>query len=77
MLSSILKSERAILVNIAIMRAFGRLQELADTHRDLARKIEELEKKYDTQFKVVFDAIRELMTPTKLPAIKKVKGFQL
>jgi len=45
------------------MRAFVRLQEMIATHRDLARKLETLEKKYDAQFKVVFDAIRELMTP--------------
>ena len=63
MLSSILRSERAVQVNIEIMRAFVRLREMIATHRDLARKLEALEKKYDAQFKVVFDAIRELMTP--------------
>lgn len=61
MLSSVLKSERAIQVNIAIIRAFVRLRALFATHRDLARKLEELERKYDKQFRVVFDAIRELM----------------
>lgn len=78
MLSSVLKSERAIQVNIAIMRAFGQLRNLLATHRDLARKLEELEKKYDTQFKVVFDAIRELMKPPpkpKPPRVLHVKGF--
>jgi ORF6N domain len=63
MLSSVLRSERAVQVNIEIMRAFVRLREMIATHKDLARKLEALEKKYDAQFKVVFDAIRELMTP--------------
>jgi hypothetical protein len=63
MLSSVLKSKRAVQVNIDIMRAFVRLRELLATHKDLARKLEELEKKYDAQFRVVFRAIRELMTP--------------
>jgi hypothetical protein len=63
MLSSVLHSRRAIDVNIAIMRAFVHLRELLATHRDLARKLEELERKYDGKFAVVFDAIRELMTP--------------
>ncbi len=63
MLSSVLKSERAIKVNIQIMRAFVKLREMIATHKDLAKKLEELEKKYDAQFRVVFDAIRELMVP--------------
>jgi hypothetical protein len=63
MLSSVLRSKRAIHVNVEIMRAFVRLRQLLATHADLARKLEQLEKKYDAQFKVVFDAIRELMTP--------------
>jgi hypothetical protein len=63
MLSSVLRSERAVLVNIEIMRAFVRLRQLLSSHVDLARKIEELEKRYDSQFKAVFDAIRELMRP--------------
>ena len=63
MLSSVLRSKRAIQVNVEIMRAFVRLRRLLASHKDLARKIEELEKKYDTQFKAVFDAIRELMRP--------------
>jgi hypothetical protein len=61
MLSSVLNSERAIQVNIAIMRAFVKLRELLITNKDMARKLEELEKKYDSQFKVVFEAIRQLM----------------
>ena len=63
MLSSVLNSERAVKVNIEIMRAFVRLRQLLATHADLARKLEALEKKYDAQFKVVFDAIRQLMAP--------------
>ncbi len=68
MLSSILNSERAIKVNIEIMRTFVRLRRLLASHAELARKLEALEKKYDAQFKVVFDAIRELM---KAPESKK------
>ena len=67
MLSSVLRSKRAVQVNIAIMRTFVRLREMLLSNADLARKLNALEKKYDTQFKVVFDAIRELMTPPKLP----------
>lgn len=61
MLSSVLHSERAIQVNIAIMRAFVRLRELISSNKVLARRLAELEKKYDAQFRVVFEAIRELM----------------
>jgi hypothetical protein len=68
MLSSVLNSERAINVNIEIMRAFVRLRRMLASHADLARKLEALEKKYDAQFKVVFEAIRELMKP---PETKK------
>ncbi len=63
MLSSVLNSERAIEVKILIIRAFVKLREMLATHKDLAKKLEEMEKKYDAQFKVVFDAIRELMKP--------------
>ena len=63
MLSSVLRSDRAVAVNIEIMRAFVRMRQILASHADLARKLEALEKKYDTQFKVVFDAIRELMAP--------------
>jgi hypothetical protein len=65
MLSSVLRSKRAVQVNIEIMRAFVRLRELLATHADLARRLDELEKKYDKQFAVVFDAIWQLMTPPK------------
>jgi hypothetical protein len=70
MLSGLLNSPRAIAVNIEIMRAFVRLRQLIATHADLSRKLAALEKKYDSQFKIVFDAIRELMTPIT-PADKK------
>lgn len=63
MLSSVLNSDRAIAVNIEIMRAFVRLREMLASNADLARRVDELEKKYDSQFKAVFHAIRELMTP--------------
>jgi len=61
MLSSVLRSKRAVQVNIEIMRAFVRLRRMLASHADLARKLADLEKKYDTQFKLVFDAIRQLM----------------
>jgi ORF6N domain len=63
MLSSVLRSKRAVRVNIEIMRAFVRLRRLLTTNKELARKLDLLEKKYDAQFKVVFDAIRGLMIP--------------
>ncbi len=63
MLSSVLRSKRAVLVNVEIMRAFVRLRQMLASHAELARKLANLEKKYDAQFKVVFDAIRQLMTP--------------
>ena len=73
MLSGILNSHRAIDVNIAIMRTFVQLRLLMSTHTDLAQKLKSLESKYDAQFKVVFDAIRELMSDKKLP--KREIGF--
>jgi len=73
MLSTVLNSERAIQVNIAIMRTFIKLREIMATHKDLARKIDDIEKKYDAQFKVVFDAIRRLLTTPEKP--KKRIGF--
>jgi hypothetical protein len=63
MLSSVLRSSRAVQVNIAIMRTFVRLREMLLSNAELARKLAALENKYDAQFKVVFDAIRELMLP--------------
>ncbi|MGD9577231.1 MAG: ORF6N domain-containing protein [Syntrophorhabdus sp.] len=67
MLSSVLNSDRAIAVNIEIMRAFVKLREMVASHKVLAKKLEELEKKYDAQFKVVFDAIHALLEPPKKP----------
>src|SRR5213595_3549625 len=67
MLSSVLRSAHAVEVNIAIMRTFVQLREMLLSNADLARKLGALEKKYDAQFKVVFHAIRELMTPTEPP----------
>lgn len=74
MLSSVLKSKRAVRVNIEIMRAFVRLREILSTNVELARKLNQLEQKYDAQFKVVFDAIRQLMTPPAEPPPKRI-GF--
>ena len=74
MLSSVLKSKRAIQVNIQIMRAFIKLKEMLSTHKDLKQKIEEMEKKYDYQFKIVFDAIKQLLEPPIEP--KGKIGFQ-
>ncbi len=65
MLSSVLNSKRAIQVNIQIMRTFTKIREMLATHKELRLKIEEMEKKYDAQFKVVFDAIKQLMEPPK------------
>jgi phage regulator Rha-like protein len=73
MLSSVLSSEQAILVNIQIMRTFTRLREILATHGELKLKIEEMEKKYDGQFRVVFEAIRQLMAPPVKP--RKKIGF--
>lgn len=75
MLSSVLKSKRAIQVNIAIMDTFVRLRQMIFSHKDLVRKINEMEKRYDHQFKIVFDAIRELMIPPT-PKMKKL-GFKV
>jgi hypothetical protein len=74
MLSSILRSKRAVQVNIEIMRAFVRLRRILASNSDLAKKLNALEKKYDTQFKAVFDAIRQLMTPNLPP--KRPIGFR-
>jgi len=75
MLSSVLRSKRAVQVNIDIMRAFVRLREILATHKELTGKLDELEKKYDKQFAIVFEAIRELMQPPEKP--KKQIGFQV
>lgn len=73
MLSTVLRSKRAIAVNIAIMRTFVRMRRLIMSNKELVRRLDEMEKKYDAQFSIVFDAIRELMKP----AVKQVNqiGF--
>ena len=73
MLSGVLQSDRAIEMNIMIMRAFVHLREIIFTNKNLAKKLNDMENKYDSQFKIVFDAIRQLMTPPAKP--KKRIGF--
>ena len=73
MLSSVLNSERAFRVNIQIMRTFTKLREMLASHKDLQKKIDEMEKKYDHQFKIVFDVLRQLLE-TPEPKKKKI-GF--
>jgi ORF6N domain len=73
MLSSVLRSRRAVRVNVEIMRAFVRLRRWLVTHEDLARRLDTLEKKYDSQFRGVFEAIRQLMLPSEPP--RKQIGF--
>ena len=73
MLSSVLKSDRAVQVNVEIMRAFVRLRDLVGHNREMTKRLNDLESKYDRQFKVVFDAIRELMAPP--PAPRRRIGF--
>jgi hypothetical protein len=74
MLSGVLKSERAIKVNIQIMITFTKLREIAATYKDIQRKIEAIEKKYDGQFKVVFTALKKLMDPSPAKPKRKI-GF--
>jgi len=73
MLSSVLNSERAIQVNIQIMRAFAEIRLMLQSHKELWMKIEEMEKKYDQKFKIVFDHLRKLIQPSERP--KKHIGF--
>jgi hypothetical protein len=74
MLSGVLHSDRAIHANVEIMRTFVRLRKLLVTNDALAEKLDILEKRYDKQFKLVFDAIREIMTPTQPPPPRRI-GF--
>lgn len=74
MLSTVLRSRRAVMVNIEIMRAFVRLRQMLASHADLSRKFDAIEKKYDAQFKTVFDAIRALMKPPDLKQRRTI-GF--
>jgi hypothetical protein len=73
MLSSVLRSKRAVLVNVEIMRAFVRLRQMLAAHADLQRRLDDLEAKYDAKFKIVFEAIRQLMEPPAKP--RKPIGF--
>ena len=73
MLSSILRSKRAVQVNIQIMRAFNQLRKMLVTHKDLKHKIETMEKKYDEQFRIVFEAITQLIEEDEKP--KKKVGY--
>lgn len=75
MLSSVLNSDRAINVNIQIMRSFTKLMEMLATHKDLQQKIEQMEKKYDKQFAIVFEAIKKLLIEEEKP--QKQIGFDL
>ena len=75
MLSSVLNSDRAIEVNILIVRAFVRLRRMISSHKDLLNKLDEMERKYDEQFRIVFEAIGQLMTPLDKP--NKRIGFEV
>lgn len=75
MLSSVLRSKRAVHVNIQIMRAFVKLRQMLSSHAELSQKLQELERKYDAQFRVVFDAIRSLMAEPEKP--KRKIGFEV
>ena len=75
MLSSVLRSQQAVIVNIQIMRAFLKLRNLISSHEELLRKVELMEKKYDSQFQIVFEAIKQLMKPVVKP-MRKI-GFRI
>jgi hypothetical protein len=75
MLSSVLRSQRAIMVNIAIMRAFVRLRQLIDANRDLVKRIDSMEEKYDQKFKLVFEAIKELIREENQP--REMIGYKI
>lgn len=75
MLSSVLRSKRAIQVNVTIMRAFVRLREMMESNKELASKLDAMEQKYDNQFAVVFQAIRKLMQPAQTATSRQI-GFR-
>ena len=75
MLSSVLRSERAVEINIEVMRAFVKLRQLVTSNAELTTRLNNLEQKYDSQFKVVFDAIRQLMSETTQVPQKRRIGF--
>jgi hypothetical protein len=74
MLSSVLRSSRAVQVNVEIMRAFVQVRQMLETHQDLVKALDRLERKYDKQFRIVFQAIRQMMA-VGLPAHRRVKGI--
>ena len=76
MAANVLNSQRAIEASVYVVRAFVRLRNLIASNKDLAKRLDELEKKYDSQFKVVFDAIRELMSPIEPPPKPRRIGFR-
>jgi ORF6N domain len=76
MVAAVLNSEQAVAVSVMVVRAFVRLRQLLVTHAELARKLDELERKYDAQFQGVFDAIRQLMAPPFADATHRRIGFQ-
>ena len=76
MLSSVLRSKHAIQVNIEIMRAFVRLNQLLKSHVDLSQKLVKMERRYDTQFRMVFEAIRQLMEPPEPEPRRRRIGFK-
>src|SRR5260221_383347 len=75
MLANVLNSPRAVEVSLQIVRSFVRIREMLSSHKDLARKLEEMEMKYDRQFKSVFEAIRQLISPPEKP--KRQIGFRV
>ena len=76
MLANVLNSERAVQTSVQVVRAFVRLRQMMTSNAELARKLGEMEKKYDAQFKVVFDAIRQLMAPPEPPKRREI-GFHV
>ena len=77
MLSSVLRSPRAVAVNIAVMRAFVHLREIIVSHKDLAHKIEEMERRYDGKFAAIFEAIKQLITAHQTPEKqRRLIGFR-
>lgn len=77
MAANVLKSDTAVQTSIVVVRTFMRLREMLDSHASLARKLRELEQRYDSQFKVVFDAVRELMRPPSTDQQRRRIGFQM
>jgi len=75
MLSSVLQSDRAVQVNIAIVRTFARLRQILATHKELAERLAAMEKRYDQRFRVVFDILKQLMEPPEPPPAKRPIGF--